>query len=104
MVVEEEKAIEAGYAANTLRLYMAEAAVKQIAIGSASLTTDDVMAALEGGAHHTRVNRAMGLVMRTAHEKGYIRPTDRFVPSTNKRKHQSPTRVWESMIYDGRLF
>lgn len=104
MAAETKVAIDGGYAASPMWGYMAINALKRIATANATLTADDVMHELDGGVFHTRDNRAMGAIMKEAQANGWIRPTDQFVPSTNKRKHQSPTRVWESMIYDGRLF
>lgn len=81
----------------------AQRAVKQIAMGNPTLTADDVLRLIESWGHRTTDNRALGPIMNDARAKGLIRASDRFKPSINKRKHQSPTRIWESLIYDGRL-
>lgn len=104
VAAETQAAIDGGYAASPMWGYMAIKALERIATANQTLTADDVMHELESGVFHTRDNRAMGAIMKEAQHKGWIRPLDQFVPSTNKRKHQSPTRVWESIIYDGRLF
>lgn len=79
-------------------------AVKEIAQGKPTLTADDVLALVESWGYVTSDNRALGPVMNDAKFKGLIKATDRFEPSINKRKHQSPTRIWESQVFDGRLF
>jgi hypothetical protein len=61
-----------------------------------TFTADDVLALVDAQGYTTKDNRALGGVMRNAAIKGIIRETDRFIPSSNKRKHGSPTRVWES--------
>lgn len=89
--------------ANGIWWAAAQRAVKQIAIGQPTLTADDVLALIESWGYTTSDNRALGPVMNDAKVKGLIRASDRFEPSINKRKHQSPTRIWESLMFDGRL-
>lgn len=90
--------------ADSMWLYMATATVRNLAIERSVLTADDVLHELNKTPFQTGDNRALGPVMKMAALNGWIRKTDQFTESTNKLKHQSPTRVWESLIFDGRLF
>lgn len=49
----------------------------------------------------THENRAMGPLMKYAARLGYWEPTQDFVESSQKVKHQRPMRVWHSLIYQG---
>lgn len=73
-------------------------AIKHLAKTNDTFTADDVLEIVDKAGYTTNDNRAMGGVMRECQAKGLIKPTDNFVPSTNKRKHASPTRVWASCI------
>lgn len=44
-------------------------------------------------------NRAIGHVMKTAQARGYIAPTETFVPTPVKEHHAAPKRVWRSLIF-----
>lgn len=78
--------------------------VKYIADTTFEFTADDVLAQMKATRYETPDNRAMGAVMLKAQHKGWIRPTERFIKSTNPLKHQSPTRVWQSCLCNSHLF
>lgn len=84
--------------------HMAEITVKRLATERTCLTADDVLHELNKTAFKTGDNRALGPIMKLAALNGWIKKSDQFTESTNKNKHQSPTRIWESLIFDGRLF
>lgn len=72
--------------------------VNELAMHQDTLTADEVLMIVERDGWTTPENRAMGAVMKYCQSKGIIEITDRFEPSSNKRKHASPTRVWRSLI------
>jgi hypothetical protein len=78
-------------------------AINHLAKTRATLTADDVLQLVEAQGYVTKDNRAMGGVMRHAQVRGLIQITDVFEPSHNKRKHQSPTRVWQSLIVPAQM-
>lgn len=84
--------------ANGLWWAAAHRAIKDIATRQMTITADEVLALIESWGYKTNDNRALGPVMNSAKAKGWIKATSTFEPSSNKRKHQSPTRVWESCI------
>lgn len=104
IVEREQGELNARIHANGLWFHMAELTVKRLAVERSVLTADDVLHELNKTAFRTGDNRALGPVMKLAAANGWIRSTNQFQESTNKKKHQSPTRIWESLIFDGRLF
>jgi hypothetical protein len=78
-------------------------AVKEIASKQPTLTADDVLILVESWGYVTTDNRALGPVMNDAKAKGLIKATGQFEPSINKRKHQSPTRIWQSLILPNQM-
>lgn len=72
------------------------AAVKAVARGQNTLTTDDLWKIVEP----PEEPRAMGSVMRTAVRAGWISKTDRTVESTRSDCHRRPLAVWRSLIFD----
>jgi hypothetical protein len=78
-------------------------AITHLAKTRATFTADDVLQLVEDQGYVTKDNRAMGGVMRHAQVRGLIQITDVFEPSHNKRKHQSPTRVWQSKIVPAQM-
>ena len=78
-------------------------AITHLARTRATFTADDVLQLVQAQGYVTKYNRAMGGVMRHAQVRGLIQITDVFEPSHNKRKHQSPTRVWQSMIVPAQM-
>lgn len=71
-------------------------AVYNVARAKPELSTDEVWSQLAVGTHE---HRAIGAVMREAAARGYIRATDRFVPSLRPECHRRPVRVWASLIW-----
>jgi hypothetical protein len=68
-----------------------------IGAGSRAFTCDDVrLSAERNGLPRPPDSRAWGAVMLRAKREGIIRPTDRFVPSTDPACHCGPRRVWHS--------
>jgi hypothetical protein len=47
----------------------------------------------------THENRALGAVMRKAAGFGWIKATDRFRTTEQKKSHRRPIREWESQIH-----
>jgi hypothetical protein len=48
---------------------------------------------------HTHDNRVMGSVIAEAKKYRWLKPTDRYKPSSRTTSHANPRRVWESLIY-----
>jgi hypothetical protein len=71
-------------------------AVAQVARQQRELVSDDVWKHLDARSHD---NRALGPVMKQAQRDGLIAPTDRFVLTTQARRHRSPVRIWVSLVY-----
>jgi hypothetical protein len=71
-----------------------------LAVAQEEITTDDVWATV-GEVAATHEPRALGAVMRQAARLGYLRVTDRYVPSARAACHARPVRVWESLIRPG---
>lgn len=78
-------------------------AVREVASKQATFTADEVLRLVESWGYATTDNRSMGPVMNDAKAKGLIKATGEFEPSINKRKHQSPTRVWQSLIVPNQM-
>lgn len=102
-IVKSEAVQAVGEHANGMWWAAACRAVREIATNQSKLTADDVLRLVESWGYTTTDNRAMGPVMNDAKAKGLIRATGTFEPSINKRKHQSPTRVWESLIVPSQI-
>ena len=64
------------------------------------LTADDITEAMLRDHPHvtTHEPRAMGAVFRHGQRVGWIRATRNYEQSRRPSKHQSPTRVWRSLI------
>lgn len=76
---------------------------KRLPAKKPTLTADDVLILVESWGYVTNDNRALGPVMNDAKAKGLIKATGQFEPSINKRKHQSPTRIWQSLILPNQM-
>ena len=46
---------------------------------------------------YPREPRAMGAVMRNLHKFGYIKPLNKWQPSTRRECHGRPLRVWRTV-------
>lgn len=77
-------------------------AVWDLAIGNATLTTDDVWALLAHVDTGTHEPRALGAVMRTAAGKGWVYASDDYRKSQRPACHARPLRVWVSRIHHAR--
>lgn len=78
----------------------ADEAIDYAARRLAELSADDVWIVLDGwGIPRPREARALGARMLSAVRRGSIDPTDRYRPSTRPELHQSPTRVYHSLLY-----
>lgn len=78
--------------------------VQLCAILHAMFSTDEVhalLAALGDAAPQTREKRALGPVMLTAQQKGWIAPSELqpFQKSERKENHGRPVRVWRSLLH-----
>lgn len=73
-----------------------------LAIDHATLTTDDVWAALANVDTQTHEPRAMGAVMRVAAGKGWVYASDQYRKSERAACHARPLRVWVSRIHHAR--
>jgi hypothetical protein len=71
-----------------------------LAVAQAEITTDDVWATV-GEVAATHEPRALGAVMRQAARLGYVRASDRYIPSARPACHARPVRVWESLLRPG---
>lgn len=81
---------------------MASSAISGLSRRRASLTTDDVWAALSAaGAPACREPRAMGAAMRAAKARGLIQPTYLYAPSDRPSCNRRPVRIWRSLVYNG---
>lgn len=85
------------YNAHREWLSCAYAAGKHIASYAEPFTADDIRHMME--VHYPGVTthepRAMGAIMNKLKRAGVITPTDRFIPSTRKERHNGPIRVWQ---------
>lgn len=77
-------------------------AIWDLAVDNATLTTDDVWAALAHVDTQTHEPRAMGAVMRVAAGKGWVYASDDYRKSERAACHARPLRVWVSRIYHAR--
>ena len=73
-------------------------AVRKTAENFETFIVDDVWGHIEPG-HATRDNRAMGPVMLRAQAAKIIASTDFFSRSRRVTCHQSPRRVWRSLVF-----
>jgi hypothetical protein len=71
-----------------------------LAVSRSQITTDDIWQTV-GEVAATHEPRALGAVMRQAARLGYVKATDRYVPSARAACHARPVRVWESLIRPG---
>lgn len=71
-----------------------------LAVARSEITTDDIWETV-GEVAATHEPRALGAVMRQAARLGYVRASDRYVPSARAACHARPVRVWESLIRPG---
>lgn len=71
-----------------------------LAVSRSEITTDDIWSTV-GEVAATHEPRALGAVMRQAARLGYVRASDRYVPSARAACHARPVRVWESLIRPG---
>ena len=70
--------------------------IDTLARRQATLTTDDVWAAIGSPADEPRI---LGNVMRQAAQDGVIAAIDRYIPSTRPECHCRPVRVWRSLVF-----
>jgi hypothetical protein len=79
--------------------------VSEVASTRSEFTADDIDDQIESytaaGRPVTHEKRALGVVMTRAARAGLIQPTDRIIPSTRRKLHNSPRRVWQSLILAG---
>lgn len=68
------------------------AVLKELAMTTEELTTDDLWSRLD----HPPEPRAMGAIMRRAQKAGWITPTNRIETSARPECHARPIRVWRS--------
>ena len=73
-------------------------AVKRLALGRDTFTTDDVWEELQYVSNTTHEPRAMGAVMRNAAKTGIITATSGYRTSQRSECHGRPVRVWSSTI------
>lgn len=75
---------------------LAYAAVRQVAEKQSEFTPDDIWAT---GLHKPNEARALGGVMRRAHNGGLIEKTGRVQPTTQPESHGTDVTVWRSLIF-----
>lgn len=75
---------------------LAYAAVCQVAESQPEFTPDDIWAT---GLQKPSEARALGGVMRRAHQNGLIEKTGRVQPTTQPESHSADITVWRSLIY-----
>lgn len=71
-----------------------------LAVAQDEFTTDDIWQTI-GEVASTHEPRALGACMRQAARLGYVRASDRYVPSARAACHARPVRVWESLLRPG---
>lgn len=78
--------------------------VRQIALLRETFTTDAIWYVMDRDhpKKSTHEPRAMGAIMRDAAQRGWVRATARYAPSSRPECHSRPVRVWESLLYPGR--
>jgi hypothetical protein len=72
-------------------------AIHRVACRQQFFTSDDVWVELDGVT--TYEPRALGPRMREAIGLGWIAATDRFVKTSQPRRHRAPVQVWESKCF-----
>jgi hypothetical protein len=92
---ETSQAHVMGAAAESWKSYCL-ALIRDVARLNNRFTSDVVMLAMQQKPHDPR---ALGPLMKVAQKMGYIRPLNEYKPSV--RRHATPLRVWESLIYGG---
>jgi hypothetical protein len=79
---------------------VALAAVKVCAERYETFTTDEVLEQISNLAS-THDYRALGATMLKAARIGFIRSTDRFIPSKRESRHFTKIQVWASLVWHG---
>lgn len=74
--------------------------IYMLAVAQDEMTTDDIWQTV-GEVAATHEPRALGACMRQAARLGYVKASDRYVPSARPACHARPVRVWRSLIYRG---
>jgi hypothetical protein len=69
-------------------------AVHAIALQRTEFIAPDVFTLIE----RPRESRALGPVMMSAKQRGWIQATGHFAQAPNKERHLGPCRVWRSLI------
>jgi len=75
---------------------LAYAAVRQVAESKPEFTPDDVWAT---GLQKPSDARALGGVMRRAHQDGLIEKTGRAQPTKQAASHATDITIWRSLIF-----
>jgi hypothetical protein len=69
--------------------------IRLLALERVAFTSEDVWEAL---ATKPKEPRAMGAVMRRAHDAGYISPINEWRLAEDPVRHRRPLRVWQSQL------
>lgn len=88
--------------ADELWKQQAQDVIHALALSEDQFTTDDVWAMLSNTTAQTHEPRALGALMRRAADKGWIRPTAMYAPTTRPEAHGRPIRIWQSRIVNWR--
>lgn len=76
-------------------------AIYCVACSKQQLISDDIWREVAYDTTLFKDNRVLGSLMRQAHMRGWIEPTDTFIPTTQVSRHRSPVRVWRSLVFEG---
>lgn len=85
--------------ANSEWKHRVTAVIYRICLHNDLFTSDDIVEELDKFNERTPDMRALGPMITKASRIGYCQPTDRVIPSRNRRYHARPIRVWQSLIF-----